>query len=135
MANALSTKTTLELSMASVNDLIDSVKNGLALVSKGYLSITPDVAKLYDGKAYKTLGYKNFDEMCAIEFGMSHGTTVGIRKVFDKFGTKTKTGDYMIPEKYLDYGYTKLLLFTDKKFDDANINPIEVFTPDMTISE
>lgn len=124
-----------EISLKSAQELVNSVKDGLALVSKGYLTITPDVAKLYDGKAFKSLGYKNFDEMCAMEFGMSHGTTVGIRKVFDKFGTITKGNEYVIPEKYLEYGYTKLLLFTDKKFETAGIDPIETFSPDMTMSE
>lgn len=136
MANELATKKSFELSASVANELVTSVKDGLALVSKGYLTITPHVAKLYDGKAFKALGYKNFDEMCAMEFGMSHGTTVGIRKVFDKFGSKNeKTGSYSIPEKYLEYGYTKLLLFTDKKWANANIDPIESFTPEMTISE
>lgn len=136
MADELATKKSFELSVTVANELVTSVKDGLALVSKGYLTITPHVAKLYDGKAFKALGYKNFDEMCAMEFGMSHGTTVGIRKVFDKFGSKNeKTGSYSIPEKYLEYGYTKLLLFTDKKFEQAGINPIETFSPDQTMAE
>lgn len=135
MANALSTKKVVEISTKGANALVSSIKDGLALVSKGYLVITPDVAKLYDCKGFKALGYKNFDEMCALEFGMSHGTTVGIRKVFDKFGSVSKDNKYSIPEKYLEYGYTKLLLFTDKKFDEAGIDPIEEFTPDMTISD
>lgn len=133
--NSLATVKTNDLSVKGATDLVTNVKEGLALVSKGYLAITPDVAKLYDCKGYKALGYKNFDELCAIEFGMSHGTTVGIRKVFDKFGTKTQDNKYMIPEKYMEFGYTKLLLMTDKKFTEAGINPLEMFTPDMTIAD
>lgn len=132
---ALATQKTNEISLEGANALVASVKEGMKLVSQGYLAITPDVAKLYDCKGYKALGYKNFDELCAMEFGMSHGTTVGIRKVFDKFGSVTKENKYLIPEKYLEYGYTKLLLFTDKKFDEAGINPIEEFTPDMTMAQ
>lgn len=124
-----------EISLAGAQNLVASVKEGLALVSKGYLTIAPDVAKLYDCKGYKALGYENFDAMCKLEFGMSHGTTVGLRKVFDKFGSVSKDNKYTIPDKYAEYGYTKLLLMTDKKFEEAGINPIEVFTPDMTISE
>lgn len=124
-----------EISLAGAQNLVASVKDGLALVNKGYLAIAPDVTKLYDCKGYKALGYKNFDEMCALEFGMSHGTTVGIRKVFAKFGSVSKENKYTIPDKYAEYGYTKLLLMTDKKFEDAGINPIDTFTPDMTISE
>ena len=135
MANtSLSTKTN-EISLSGAQSLVNSVKDGLKLVSQGYLAITPDVAKLYNCKAFKALGYKNFDEMCAMEFGMSHGTTVGIRKVFDKFASITNENKYIIPEKYLEYGYTKLLLFTDKKFVEAGIDPIEAFTPDMTMAE
>lgn len=134
MANLATTKTN-EISLAGAQTLVASVKDGLALVNKGYLAIAPDVAKLYDCKGYKALGYRNFDELCTLEFGMSHGTTVGIRKVFDKFGSVSKENKYTIPDKYAEYGYTKLLLMTDKKFEDAGINPIETFTPDMTISE
>ena len=134
MAN-LATAKTNEISLAGAQTLVASVKDGLALVNKGYLAIAPDVTKLYDCKGYKALGYRNFDEMCALEFGMSHGTTVGIRKVFAKFGSVSKENKYTIPDKYAEYGYTKLLLMTDKKFEDAGINPIETFTPDMTISE
>ena len=134
MANAIVTKdNTMSLEGATV--LVNSVKDGLKLVSQGYLAITPDVAKLYDCKGFKALGYKNFDELCAMEFGMSHGTTVGIRKVFGKFGSVTKENKYLIPEKYLEYGYTKLLFMTDAKFDKAGINPLEIFTPDMTIAQ
>ena len=131
----LSTVKTNEISLKGAEDLRDSIKKGLALVNKGYLAITPDVAKLYDCKGFKALGYKNFDEMCALEFGMSHGTTVGIRKVFERFGTVSKENKYTIPDKYTEYGYTKLLLFTDKKFAETGIDPIAEFTPDMTIAE
>lgn len=136
MANTqIATQKTNELSAQGAQTLVNSVKDGLKLVSQGYLAITPDVAKLYDCKGFKALGYKNFDEMCTLEFGMSHGTTVGIRKVFDKFGSVTKENKYLIPDKYLEYGYTKLLLFTDKKFAETGIDPIAEFTPDMTIAE
>lgn len=136
MANtSLATQKTNELSAQGAQSLVNSVKDGLKLVSQGYLAITPDVAKLYDCKGFKALGYKNFDELCTMEFGMSHGTTVGIRKVFDKFGSVTKENKYVIPDKYLEYGYTKLLLFTDKKFAETGIDPIAEFTPEMTIAE
>lgn len=131
----IATQKTNELSAQGAQSLVNSVKDGLKLVSQGYLAITPDVAKLYDCKGFKALGYKNFDELCTMEFGMSHGTTVGIRKVFDKFGSVTKENKYVIPEKYLAYGYTKLLLFTDKKFAETGIDPIAEFTPEMTIAE
>lgn len=128
----------ITISKDNANKLVATVKDGLALVNKGYLAITPDVARLYDTKAYEVLGYKNFDDLCVNEFGMSHGTTVGIRKVFALYGSKSsKDGSYSIPDKYTEFGYTKLLLFaTDKKkFDEAGINPIEEFSPKMTIGE
>ena len=132
---SLATQKSSELNLAGAQALVESVKDGMKLVSQGYLAITPDVAKLYDHKGFKALGYKNFDDMCTMEFGMSHGTTVGIRKVFDRFGAISKDNKYSIPEKYLEYGYTKLLLFTDKKFKEAGIDPIEEFTPDMTMAQ
>ena len=128
----------ITISKDNATKLVTSVKDGLALVNKGYLSITPDVARLYDTKAFEVLGYKNFDELCVNEFGMSHGTTVGIRKVFALYGSKSsKDGSYTIPEKYTEFGYTKLLLFaTDaKKFEQAGIDPIKEFNPKMTIGE
>ncbi len=136
MANTLSTKTN-EMSLEGARKLADSVKEGMALVNKGYLSIAPMVAKLYDCKGFKALGYKNYDEMCTLEFGMSHGTATDIRKVFKRFGTVSVKNEYSIPDKYTEFGYTKLLLFASdaQKFENAGINPIEVFTPDMTIKE
>ena len=135
MANTTVSKITI--SKDNANNLVTSIRDGLALVNKGYLTIAPDVQKLYDTHAFEVLGYKNFDELCLNEFGMSHGTTVGIRKVFGLYGSKSKDGKYIIPEKYLEWGYTKLLLFaTDtQKFKDANIDPLTEFNPSMTIGE
>ncbi len=134
--NALTTKTN-EISLKGAQELVSEVTSGLELVQKGYLSITPQLAKLYDCKGFKALGYKNFDEMCTMLWGMSHGTTVGIRKVFSMVGTVSANNEYKIPEKYLEYGYTKLLKIAENKvdFEKANIKPFEVFTPDMTIKE
>ena len=133
--NSIVTSNRASITVEGAKVLIDSVKDGLKLVSQGYLAVTPMVAKLYDTKAHKALGYRNFDELCTMEFAMSHGTSVGIRKVFDKFGDIDKDNKYYIPEKYLEYGYTKLLLFTDKNFEKSGIDPIEKFTPEMTISD
>ncbi len=135
MANKLA-ETKVVISTPVANELVANIRDGLRTINKGYLAIAPDVAKLYDGEAYKALGYKNFDELCKMEFEMAHGTTVGIRKVFAKFGSKnTKTGAYSIPEKYIEWGYTKLLLFCDKRFQQVGINPIEEFDPSMTIGQ
>lgn len=126
---------TKDISKEGAEKLVISVRDGLKTINKGYLAIAGDVAKLYDCKGFKALGYNNFDDMCKMEFEMSHGTTVGIRKVFKQFGSITKDNQYIIPEKYTEYGYTKLLFFTDKRFEEANIKPLEIFTPDMTIKE
>ena len=134
MSNQIVTKTN-EMSLAGAETLRDSIREDLKVLSKGYLSVVPNVAKLYDCKGYKALGYKNIDDMCREEFGMAHGTVVGIRQVFKKFGVVSKDNKYLIPEKYLDFGYTKLLLFTGKDWERAGIDPIEEFTPDMTIPE
>ena len=136
MANTTVSKVTITKDNANV--LVDNIREGLRTINKGYLAIAPDVQKLYDTHAFEVLGYKNFDEMCTNLFEMSHGTTVGIRKVFARFGSKSsKDGSYCIPEKYLEWGYTKLLLFAtdDKKFKDANIEPLTMFNPSMTIGE
>ena len=140
MANTLVTKEQLakaKISTQGASLLINEVNEGMKTISKGFLSIAPQVAKLYDTKAHFALGYKNFDEMCAQEFNMSHGTTVGIRKVFQLIGTVSTDNKYSIPDKYMEYGYTKLLLIaTDKaKFEEAGIKPFEVFTPEMSIKD
>lgn len=125
------------ISLEGANKLVGLVSEGLDLANKGYISVAPHVAKLYDCKGFKALGYKNFDEMCMFEWGMSHGTSVGIRKVFDLAGVVTKDNEYIIPEKYLAYGYTKLLRIAEnkKEFKEANLDPFEVFTPDMSWRE
>ena len=136
MANTTVSKITITKDNA--NALVTHIQDGLRTINKGYLAIAPDVQKLYDTKAFEVLGYENFDKMCTDLFEMSHGTTVGIRKVFGRFGSKSsKDGSYTIPEKYLEWGYTKLLFFASdaKKFEEANIDPLEVFEPKMTIGE
>ena len=136
MANTTVSKITITKDNATT--LVNNIRDGLRTINKGYLAIAPDVQKLYDTHAFEVLGYENFDKMCTDLFEMSHGTTVGIRKVFGHFGSKSsKDGSYCIPEKYLEWGYTKLLLFAtdDKKFKEANINPLEAFNPSMTIGE
>lgn len=136
MANT--TVSTVTITKDNALHLVDSIRENLKVVSKGYLTIAPDIQKLYDTKAHEVLGYKNFDELVDNMFDMSHGTSVGIRKVFGLYGTKSsKTGEYMIPEKYTKFGYTKLLYFAteDKKFKTANINPIELFSPEMSLAQ
>ena len=134
--NAIAAKSN-EMSLNGAQALVSEVTNGLALVQKGYLSVTPQIAKLYACKGFKALGYKNFDEMCMLEWGMSHGTSVGIRKVFAMVGTVSANNEYKIPDKYMEYGYTKLLKIAENKtdFEKANIKPFDMFTPDMTIRE
>ena len=132
---ATTTVSKITISKDNANLLINNIRDELKVLNKGYLTIAPDLQKLYDTKAYEVLGYKNFDELCDNVFDMSHGTSVGIRKVFGLFGTK-KDGVYSIPQKYLEYGYTKLLYIAQdwNKFKDANIAPFEVFTPEMTLA-
>lgn len=131
------TKKDNTMSLEGANKLVGLVAEGLDMANKGYISVAPHVAKLYDCKGFKALGYKNFDEMCMFEWGMSHGTSVGIRKVFDLAGVVTKDNEYIIPDKYLAYGYTKLLRIAENKreFKEANLDPFEVFTPDMSWRE
>ena len=129
------TVSTVTITKENANILINSIRDNLKVVNKGYLSIAPDLQKLYDTKAFEVLGYKNFDDLCDNMFDMSHGTTVGIRKVFKLYGVK-RGNEYIIPDKYLVFGYTKLLWFANdaEKFKNANINPIEIFDPSMSLA-
>lgn len=116
-----------------------SIENHLNGINKGYLSIAPLIAEVYDNDYYVVKGYKNIDDYAKAEHEMSHGTVSGLRKVFNWFGITKKNEDgtktYTIPEKYTAWGYTKLLLIAsdEQKFKDAGIDPFEVFTSDMTI--
>lgn len=134
--NAIAKKTN-DINLEGATKLSALVSEGLDLANKGYISVAPHVAKLYDCHGYKALGYKNFDEMCFLEWGMSHGTSVGLKKVFELAGVVTKDNEYIIPDKYLEYGYTKLLRIAEnkKQFKEANLDPFEVFTPDMSWRE
>ena len=125
------------MSFEGADKLRNEVHEGLKVISKGYIAIMPQINKLYDCKGFKALGYQNYDDMCKIEFGMSHGTAVGIRKVWGLIGSVTANNEYIIPEKYKEWGYTQLLMIAqDKaKFEEAGIKPFEVFTPDMKIKE
>lgn len=116
-----------------------SIENHLNGINKGYLSIAPLIAEVYDNDYYVVKGYKNIDDYAKAEHEMSHGTVSGLRKVFDRFGSSKENEDgtktYTIPEKYTAWGYTKLLLIAsdEQKFKDAGLEPFEIFTPDMTI--
>lgn len=106
--------------------------------SKGFLKLAPLMAEVREKGLYTMLGYKNIDDYATFEHGMSHGTVVGLNKVYALFGStnKDKT-EYRIPDQYLEWGYTKLHLFADsaKDFENAGIKPLDEFTPDMTIKE
>lgn len=124
--------------MATIDTEIESHLNG---INKGYLSIAPLVAEVYDNEYYIALGYRNIDDYAKAEHEMSHGTLVGLRKVYARFGSTKENEDgtksYTIPEKYTDWGYTKLLLIAndEQSFKDAGLEPFEVFKPTMTIKE
>lgn len=124
--------------MATIDTEIETHLSG---INKGYLSIAPLVAEVYDNEYYIALGYRNIDDYAKAEHEMSHGTLVGLRKVFARFGSSKENEDgtksYTIPDKYTDWGYTKLLLIAndEKSFKDAGIEPFEVFKPTMTIKE
>ena len=116
-----------------------SIEEHLNLASKGYLAIAPLIAEVYENDYYVVKGYKNIDQYAEAEHGMSHGTVSGLRKVFARFGSTKENEDgtktYTIPEKYMEWGYTKLDLIAsqEKNFKEAGIEPFEVFTPDMTL--
>lgn len=116
-----------------------SIENHLNGINKGYLSIAPLIAEVYDNDYFVVKGYKNIDDYADAEHAMSHGTVSGLRKVFARFGSTKENEDgtktYTIPEKYTAWGYTKLHLIAseEKNFKEAGIEPFEVFTPDMTI--
>ena len=122
--------------MITIDASIEKHLNG---INKGYLSIAPLIAEVYDNDYYVVKGYKNIDQYAEAEHGMSHGTVSGLRKVFARFGSSKENGDgtktYTIPGKYMEWGYTKLDLIAsqEKNFKEAGIDPFEVFTPDMTI--
>ena len=116
-----------------------SIEEHLNVASKGYLAIAPLMAEVYDNEYFVVKGYKNIDDYAQAEHAMSHGTVSGLRKVFARFGSTKENEDgikvYTIPDKYLEWGYTKLHLIAsdEQKFKDAGLEPFEVFTPDMTI--
>ena len=122
--------------MTVIDASIESHLNG---INKGYLSIAPLIAEVYDNDYFVVKGYKNIDDYADAEHAMSHGTVSGLRKVFARFGSTKENEDgtkaYTIPEKYTAWGYTKLHLIAseEKNFKEAGIEPFEVFTPDMTI--
>lgn len=139
--NAVVKKTPEMLARAQERiSIIDaSIEEHLNLASRGYLSIAPLIAEVYDNEYYVIKGYKNIDDYAEAEHAMSHGTVSGLRKVFARFGSTKENEDgtksYTIPDKYLEWGYTKLHLIAseEKNFKDAGLEPFEVFTPDMTI--
>ena len=135
--NEIVTNNGSKISVKGAEALRDEVTQGLKVLTKGFIAIMPQIAKLYDTKGFKALGYQNIDDMCKSEWNMSHGTVVGIRKVWSLIGTVSVNNEYTVPEKYQEWGYTALLtIANDKaKFEEAGIKPFETFTPDMSIKD
>lgn len=120
------------------NQLTSEIHSIMGATEKGFLSLAPLMAEVRERSLYTLLGYKNIDEYGKFEHGMSHGTIVGLNKVYSLFGsTNDDKTEFRIPEQYLKWGYTKLLLFADEKdnFKSVGIDPLEQFTSDMTIKE
>ena len=126
-----------EMSLQGATALRDEINLGLKALTKGYMAIMPQFNKLYKCKGFKALGYKNITDCAKYEFGMSHGMEVNLRKVWDMIGTVTVNNEYIVPDKYKDWGFTQLLLIANNKvdFEKANIKPFEIFNADMTVRE
>ena len=126
-----------EMSLQGATALRDEINLGLKALTKGYMAIMPQFNKLYKCKGFKALGYKNITDCAKYEFGMSHGMEVNLRKVWDMIGTVTPNNEYIVPDKYKDWGFTQLLLIANNKvdFEKANIKPFEIFNADMTVRE
>lgn len=129
----------LAMAQERISAIDASIEEQLSLASKGYLAIAPLIAEVYENDYFVVKGYKNIDQYAEAEHGMSHGTVSGLRKVYTRFGStivhEDGTKTYTIPDKYMEWGYTKLDLIAsqEKNFKDAGIEPFEVFTPDMTL--
>lgn len=71
-----------------VNAAIGRISAKVDKISKGYLDIVGDVARLRALKAWKVTGHKSMYDLCADKFGMSRATVGNLEAIFAKYGDK-----------------------------------------------
>lgn len=71
-----------------VNAAIGRITAKVDKISKGYLDIVGDVARLRALKAWKITGHKSMYDLCADKFGMSRATVGNLEAIFARYGNK-----------------------------------------------
>lgn len=120
---------TLQLTTTEIDKSITKIEKEVSKISKGYIGIAGDVAKLYDGKAYKEKGYKNIYDMCNSLFGMARGTVSNLRNISERFCI-----DYKLNPYYKDYSMRALLTMIDCKITDEEVTLLNI-TADLSSAE
>lgn len=119
----------LQLSTVEIDKSITRIEKEVSKISKGYINIAGDVAKLYDSKAYKEKGYKNIYDMCANLFGMARGTVSNLRNINERFCI-----DYKINPLYNGYSMRALLTMIELKVTDEEVALLNI-TSDLSAAE
>ena len=119
----------LQLSTVEIDKSITRIEKEVSKISKGYINIAGDVAKLYDSKAYKEKGYKNIYDMCAGLFGMARGTVSNLRNINERFYI-----DYKINPLYNGYSMRALLTMIELKVTDEEVALLNI-TSDLSATE
>lgn len=123
------TENALQLSTVEIDKSITRIEKEVSKISKGYINIAGDVAKLYDSKAYKEKGYKNIYDMCVDLFGMARGTVSNLRNINERFCI-----DYKINPLYNSYSMRALLTMIKLKVTDEEVALLNI-TSDLSATE
>ena len=123
------TENELQLSTVEIDKSITRIEKEVSKISKGYINIAGDVAKLYDSKAYKEKGYKNIYDMCGGLFGMARGTVSNLRNINERFCI-----DYKLNPLYNGYSMRALLTMIELKVTDEEVTLLNI-TSDLSATE
>ena len=98
----------------------------LSKAEKAFTQVSCEIAWLYENDRYKALAPDmNFEQFAEYHFGFKKTQAYGLLKLVERFGNRSEDGNYIIDDKYKEYGHTKLINMvnlSDKQIEE-NIEP------------
>lgn len=104
----------------------------LSKAEKAFTQVSCEIAWLYENDRYKALEPNlSFEQFAEKHFGFKKTQAYGLLKLVERFGNLDEYGNFIIDDKYKQYGHTKLINMVN--LSDAQID--ENIKPTMTVAD
>jgi len=110
-------------------DLMSKLKKELNNVGESFLNIGYYLSELNKADTYKNLGYRNFNDFCQNEFGLSRAYVYRFIQVYERFG-EWDSSQAKLKEEYKEYNKSQLVELVSVPEED-----FEYYEPDMSKNE